>query len=350
MTAADAPRNRILIGDAAKVLAQMPAGSVDCVVTSPPYFNLRDYQASGQIGLEAHVDQWVESLRGVMREIARVLKPTGVLWLNVADGYSRGAHYGAPAKSLLLGPERLALALQQDGWIIRNRVAWTKPNGMPSSVADRLACRWEFIYMLTRSERYHFDLDAVRVPHKTTRRAKSIRSTVGYPPPSSTPASWGGPLAASNRGLDRLKAAGLAGHPLGKNPGDVWQIPVSNFRGEHFATYPETLVRQPLLASCPERVCKACGTPYRRQPDRNKLGALAPGCRCKKGHQPGIVLDPFLGSGTTAVAAERVGRDWLGIELNPAFASIARQRIAAARTNTGRTSSQTSQPHGRKAR
>jgi site-specific DNA-methyltransferase (adenine-specific) len=108
----------------------------------------------------------------VMREVARVLKPTGVVWLNVADGYSRSDRYGAPPKSLLLGPERLVLALQHDGWIVRNRVAWTKPNGMPSSVADRLACRWEFIYMLSRQERYHFDLDAVRVPHATKHRLR----------------------------------------------------------------------------------------------------------------------------------------------------------------------------------
>lgn len=334
------PRNRILVGDASTTLAGLPENSVDCVMTSPPYCNLRDYQVEGQIGLEAHVDEWVASLVEVLREAARVLKPSGVLWLNVADSYSRGPRFGATAKSLLLGPERLALALQRDGWIVRNRVAWTKPNGIPTSVSDRLACRWEFVYMLTRQGSYHFDLDSIRVPHKTVRRSKSIPATVGYPPAAATPRSWGGPLAPSNTGLDRLKATGMAGHPLGKNPGDVWSVPVSSFRGEHFATFPEALVTQPVLASCPEKVCKACGAPYSRRPSRERLGELRPGCRCKKGHRPGLVLDPFMGSGTTALVAERHGRDWLGIELNPAFARIARERIAAGRTKTGRTPGQ----------
>jgi DNA modification methylase len=342
-----APRNVVLVGDSARRLADLPEANVDCVVTSPPYFNLRDYGKPGQIGLEAHVDGWVDALLPVMRGVARVLKPSGVLWLNLGDSYSRHDGYGAAPKSLLLAPERLLLALSNDGWIVRNRVAWVKPNSLPSSVQDRLTCSWEVIYMLTRSPRYHFDLDAIRIPHRTTLRGKSRRGLVGYPPATAAPPSWGGPLAASHLGLDRLKAGGMVGHPLGKNPGDAWTIPVSNFRGEHFATFPEALVERPILATCPERTCKACGKPWRRERNRQALGALRPACRCKKGSRPGLVLDPFFGSGTVALVAERHGRDWLGIELNPAFARIAHQRIQDARTR--RTSAARPPGNGRGA-
>lgn len=283
-----APRNRVLVGDATKMLARLPASSVDCAITSPPYFNLRDYGSETQIGLEDHVDDWVRALVPVMGEIARVLKPTGSVWLNLGDSFSRHARYGAPPKSLLLAPERLLLALLEDGWIVRNRVAWVKANSIPSSVSDRLTCRWELVYLLTRNPRYHFDLDPIRVAHCSDRRAYSSRRVpTGYPPAAAAPPSWGGPLAASHAGLDRLKAKGLVGHPLGKNPGDAWTLPVSNFRGEHFATFPERLVEWPLLAGCPERTCSACGAPWLREPNRNALGRLTPACDCRAGWQPG---------------------------------------------------------------
>ena len=136
------PRNTILTGDATTRLSELPAASVDCVVTSPPYFQLRDYRSEGQIGLEAHVDGWVEALRLVIWEIARVLKPAGAFWLNLGDSFSRHPRYGAPAKSLLLAPERLIVALSGDGWLVRNKVIWAKPNPMPSSVRDRLSLTW----------------------------------------------------------------------------------------------------------------------------------------------------------------------------------------------------------------
>ena len=325
------PRNTILVGDARECLAELPAGSVDCVMTSPPYFNLRDYGQPGQIGLEQHVDSWVDDLRLIMEMVARVLKPTGSVWLNVADSFSRHPSYGAPPKSLLLGPERLALALLEDGWTVRNRVAWVKQNNMPSSVRDRLTCTWETVYLLTRNRRYFFDLDAIRVPLRSTRRTPQARTPVGYPPRGATPKSWSGPLAGRNTGLSQMKARGLVGHPLGKNPGDVWSLAISNFRGQHFATFPSSLVTRPLLASCPERVCRACGQPWERAVNRASLGELRPMCNCGGGWQRGLVLDPFFGAGTVGVAAEQHGRDWLGIELNPSFAEIAQKRIKATR-------------------
>lgn len=330
--AARLPRNVVLVGDALEQLARLPTASVDCVITSPPYFSLRNYGHARQIGLEGSVHEWVARLVAVMDEIARVLKPEGVVWLNVGDSFARREEHGAPPKGLVLAPERLLLALAARGWRVRNKVVWAKPNPMPGSARDRLTCAHERLFLLVRSRQYFFDLDAIRVPHRSSPRTSSRSVRVGKPP------AWAGPLAGNQSGLDRLHQTGKAGHPLGKNPGDVWTIPTSTFRGGHHATYPAALVERPLLATVPERICVACGRAWRRERLARTLGALAvlgalrPDCRCGTGWGPGLVLDPFLGSGTTAVVAERLGRDWLGIELNPAFAALAEERIARART------------------
>jgi len=323
--------NVLLVGDVRTRLAELPDASVDCVITSPPYFQLRDYGVKDQIGSEANINGWVDELRLVMRGIARVLKPTGSVWLNVGDSYSRHARYGAPPKSLLLGPERLAVGLLADGWTIRNRVVWAKRNSIPTSVSDRLATKWESVYFLTPNGRYHFDLDAVRVPHRSPRRTPQPRRGAALEPVSGRRPSWAGPLASSSMGLARMKARGLVGHPLGKNPGDVWPIAASNYRGHHFATFPPELVVRPLLACCPERVCRACGTPWTRPPSRARRQRPRAGCTCRAGWQPGVVLDPFFGAGTVGLVAEQHGRDWLGIEINPRFARLATSRIEAAR-------------------
>ena len=139
------PRNTILTGDAATMLAELPEASVDCVVTSPPYYQLRDYGQPGQLGLEPTVDGWVEAVRAVAGQVARVLKPSGAFWLNLGDSFSRHRKYGAPAKGLLLAPERLVLALAKDGWLVRNKVIWAKTNPMPSSIRDRLTLTWEVL-------------------------------------------------------------------------------------------------------------------------------------------------------------------------------------------------------------
>lgn len=327
------PRNTVLVGDVRNRLNDLPDNSVDTVITSPPYVQLRNYGVKNQIGLEDHVDAWVDELRVVAKGLARVLKPTGSFWLNLGDSYSRHDRTGAPPKSLLLAPERLALALIEDGWVLRNKVTWAKTNSMPASVSDRLACTWEVIYLFVRAPRYHFDLDAIRVPHRSPTTRKPSRHPVpGYPPATAGPPSWAGPLAGNNSGLSRLKAAGLAGHPAGKNPGDVWTMATSTFRGEHFATFPAQLVERPLLATCPQKVCTRCGQPWARPTTRtHQLNDLAASCRCKAATRPGVVLDPFFGAGTVGLVAESHGRDWIGIELNPDFADLARKRINAAR-------------------
>ena len=313
------PRNSILVGDALERLRGLPSASVDCVISSPPYYQLRDYGVEGQIGLEPTVEAWVEALRAVFAEVARVLKPTGAIWLDLGDSYSRHSRFGAPTKSLLLAPERLALALSADGWIVRNKVVWAKTTPMPSGVLDRLESTHDVVHFLVRSHRYFFDLDAIREPYAG-------------------------------------KGAGEAGRELGKNPGDVWRLPIARFRGAHYGTFPPELVRRPLLATCPARICIVCGAAWRTRTSIHRIGRpirfkrdpfirqhpvryrvirrdplLAPGCTCDVGARPGIVLDPFFGTGTVGVVAEQYGRDWLGIELNPNYAELASRRIEAAR-------------------
>jgi site-specific DNA-methyltransferase (adenine-specific) len=319
------PRREIITGDALTVLRQLPSSSVDVVLTSPAYFRLRDYQIEGQLGMEPSVSEWVDHLVSVCDELARLLRPTGSLWLNLGDSYSRHHRFGAPPKSLLLAPERLLTALSARGWIVRNKVVWFKPNPMPASVTDRLNTTWEPMFLLVRSQRPFFDLDSIREPHRSTRSPVS-KSPVATKYGGGKRPPWAGPLAGSNDGLLKARAEGRSGHVLGKNPGDVWTLATAKFAGQHFATFPAGLVERPLKATCPERVCGSCGAPWRRTGQR-----LKPSCRCKGAWRPGLVLDPFMGSGTTAVVAERLGRDWLGVELKPEYVDMAMQRIRAER-------------------
>jgi DNA modification methylase len=285
--------------------------------------------------------------------VARVLKPGGSLWLNLGDSFSRHPRYGAPAKGLLCAPERLLLAMMDDGWIVRGKVIWDKPNPLPNSVADRLNLTYEVVYFLVRSPRYFFDLDAIREPHRS-------RTGGGGAPLGQTP-TWAGPLASGSQdGLRRARPEGQPGHPLGKNPGSVWRVPTFGFRGPHFATFPPALIRRPILASCPEAICTRCGLPWKRRvsvmrlpvspaskaPKPNdrqvmrfnerwhtvrRVGELI-ACGCGAPTLPGVVLDPFMGAGTVGLVAEQLKRDWLGVEISPQFRELALERIAAARS------------------
>lgn len=316
--------NRLLIGDALARLRELPDESVDCVVTSPPYFALRDYGIAGQLGQEADVDAWAAHIVSVCGELWRVLVPHGSLWLNLGDSYSTHPRLGAPAKSLLLGPERVARLLVEQGWRLRNKVIWAKPNPLPSPVRDRLTNAHEVVYFLSKQASYFYDLDAIREP-LVSRRPPSVAT--------STPEHALGKLAGSRRGLAAMTRAGRAGHPLGKNPGDVWRIGSSAYRGAHFATFPAELVRRPILATCPPKVCTECRRPWRRSARPvSFIGGEAQArpfvpCGCRAEVRPGIVLDPFFGSGTVAEVAKTHGRDWLGIELNPTYKSLAEARL-----------------------
>ncbi|MCP3880853.1 MAG: site-specific DNA-methyltransferase [Sulfitobacter sp.] len=315
----------VTIGDALHTLRALPTGAVDCVITSPPYHLLRRYDAGeDELGTEIDVATYVDRLVGVCDELARVLSPTGSLFLNLGDSFSRGPRYGAPAKSLLLAPERVLVRLIEHGWRLRSKVVWAKPNPMPNSVTDRFSTAWEPLYFLVRAERYYFDRAGVREPHKTMRKPRPLKLDAKY---GGARPTWAGPLAGANDGLERTRAEGRAGHPLGKNPGDVWTIPTAAYRGAHFAVFPEALVRRPVLAGCPERVCIGCGVPWQRERRRDHLGAIQPGCGCDEPWRAGRLLDPFMGSGTVAVAAERED-----VEVGRFAADHARDEIEGFRT------------------
>lgn len=311
--------DRVLAVDALAGLRQLPRESIDCIVTSPPYWACRDYGvppvawkdgSSVPLGLETDPEAFVEHLCEIFDEARRVLKESGTLWVNLGDVYwvpqrvsvVRGLTHasGAPApdraqrnshlqgfaeKSLCLIPERFALAMAKGGWILRNRIVWHKPNHMPTSVRDRFACSWEYLFFFTKSARYAFDLDAVRVEHRS-KPPKHI-GTAGVAT-SAQPLSLIGLRPAPHRGDLR------AWHPKGRNPGDCWIIPTKRSASGHPAPFPEALIERPILAGCP---------------------------------RDGLVLDPFAGSGTTGVVAKRLGRRFIGFEPNHRYAEIARARI-----------------------
>jgi DNA modification methylase len=334
----------LLLGDAVEQLRTLPDSSVDCVVTSPPYFGRRDYEGHPeQLGLEETPAEYVAALAGVFAEVHRVLADDGTLWLNLGDSYSskpgpqedqniharwdgaadrkRGAlggdriastkNPGLPSKNLLGIPWRVAFALQDAGWYLRNAIVWHKPNAMPESVQDRLSNRYEFLFLLTKSRRYYFDLDAIREPlaHPdaldrgivfgganagegkvggSARRGGGHRSVYGAPTQTSAAAHRFGPNDAST-----LKQA----LSKGRNPGDVWSIPTTPLPEAHFAAFPPELPRRCIKAGC------------------------RPG---------GTVLDPFSGAGTTAMAAQQLGRKAIGIDLVAAYHDIALRRMSDA--------------------
>jgi site-specific DNA-methyltransferase (adenine-specific) len=278
---------RLLAGDAVTRLAELPAETVDVVVTSPPYFQQRDYAAERQIGLEATPEEYVRRLVEVFREVRRVVKPTGSLWLVLGDKYSDG--------ELLGMPWRVALALQADGWHLRSDVIWHKPNAMPSSTKTRPTTDHEYIFFFTKSRNYFYDADAIREPHVTftsSSRMRGGRNHFGK--------RGGTPEAGKNRGNVNLHDGrwDQAFHPLGRNKRTVWSIPLSKFREAHFAVFPEKLVEICVKASCPPN---------------------------------GLVLDPFLGSGSVAVVALSLGRSFLGIDLCQDYCRMAARRLIQQR-------------------
>lgn len=435
--------NRIIHGDALQVLKKIPKDSVDMVMTSPPYWGLRNYGADackvwdgkpgcrhewvegsvyydkprhgmnsvtmgvssvageassgpapesmfchkcgawyGQLGLEPSPEMYVKHLLEIFREVRRVLKPTGSFYLNMGDTYAGsncgshdhreksknfngrkqyGSKYGKaasqagvsiPRKSLCMVPERVALVMVDEGWILRNKIIWHKPNPMPSPVKDRLNNTWEYLFHFVKKQRYYYDLDAIREPHKTASLERTRRKWDGHREPGT---SWQGMDISkmchpkgknpgdfvSTRKRDKIDsqktmrmrsapepgeknafnpkgknpgdfvkhdvAVGRIGNfsysdplhtraynPDGKNPGDVFEITTKPFHGAHFAVYPEELCIKPIKSSCP---------------------------------LDGIVLDPFCGAGTTCLVAKKLGRNFIGIEINEKYCEMARKRL-----------------------
>lgn len=311
----------IIPGDCLTVLRSMPDESVNCCVTSPPYWGLRDYGHEGQIGLERTPEEYCQRMVAVFREVRRVLKSDGTLWLNLGDCYATGAGKvgdrmplpGLKPKDLVGVPWRMAFALQADGWWLRSDIIWHKPNPMPESVTDRPTKSHEYLFLLTKSEKYYYDSEAIKEPFTTDpkenypERAKitgrgdqaSNNACPGAPQQSK---SGGFPPKQSQLGKrtysgfnarwDASEADGTT--PNGRNKRTVWTICTHPFPGAHFATFPPSLVEPCILAGSPEG---------------------------------GVVLDPFAGSGTTGMVALRHGRSFIGIELNPEYVEMARRRI-----------------------
>lgn len=372
---------RILVGDVLEGLRALPEGSVQCCVTSPPYWGLRDYGVDGQIGLEATPEDFLARLVEVFRAVRRVLREDGTLWLNIGDSYSGSTMTGGNTginqqggesgfklkrqfdrpqmqtglknKDLCLIPWRLALALQADGWYLRSVICWHKRSPMPESCRDRPTSAWEPIFLLAKSERYYYDAEAVK--------EKSV--------------STGGAAFGKVSAEDEARAAGQGVRryerpdyrEIGRNMRNVWTLSSEPYKGAHFATFPTEIPRRAILAGTSERgCCPACGAGWVRKTEawyenpgnRSTNGAKSierqnmpidgagfdvrlerrsrtigwePGCACDAGEPvPCVVLDPFLGSGTTVAVARELGRHGVGCELNPQYAEMARERIARA--------------------
>ncbi len=282
----------IICGDATDVLRKFPANCIDLIITSPPYFNQRDYSEVIQIGNEKLPDEYIDHLFLIFVECKRVLKETGTLWLNLGDKYFHGRLLGMPWK--------IALKLQEQlDFILRSDIIWYKPNAMPSSVKNRPTTDHEYVFLFAKNQDYYYNADAIREPHVTfteKSRMKGGRNHFGK--------RNGTPENGKNSGNPNLHNArwDQAFHPKGRNKRTVWEIPLSKFPGTHFAVFPEKLVETCILA----------------------------------GSQPrNIILDPFIGSGTTGVVARKLGRHFIGIDCSKAYCDMAIKRIEKTELGLG---------------
>lgn len=316
-------------GDAVKVLKTLPGGSAQTCVTSPPYFGgLRDYGRAGQLGREATVELYVRHLVDVMSEVRRVLRPEGTLWLNLGDTYgpsalssrarkARGGRssMGLRPKNLIGVPWRVALALQEDGWLLRSDVIWRKPNAAPESMTDRFTRSHEHVFLLAPSPRYFFDAEAVHEPAGSA-RTEGVNALRGQ-------------NQLRPRGPRHLRVVADEGDPT-RNCRDVWDVALTPFHGKHLATYPTALVERCVLAGTSAAgCCGRCGESFVAA----GLGSTrpwAPSCGCQVGAPvPCTVLDPFFGAATTGLVAARHGRCCVGIELNPQYLRLGQERMTA---------------------
>ncbi|HCC78491.1 MAG: DNA methylase [Chloroflexi bacterium GWB2_49_20] len=275
--------NTIKFGNAVDVLKEIPSSSVNCIITSPPYYKQRDYSTAVQIGNEANVEEYINNLTEVFVECKRILKQDGTFWLNLGDKY---------IDNELLGmPWRVAIAQINSKWILRSDIIWHKPNAMPSPVKNRPTIDHEYIFLFVKSKEYFYNADAVREPYITfsdKSRMKGGRNHLGKANGTPENGKFAGVTNLHSGNWDKIF------NPLGRNRRTVWEIPLSKSRDSHFAVFPEKLVEICILAGCPEN---------------------------------GIVLDPFIGSGTTAVVANKLGRYYIGIDSNPEYCEMAKKRL-----------------------
>lgn len=332
-------KNKIIQGDSLEILKTLESESIDCVVTSPPYWALRDYGVEGQLGLEPTFQEYITKLCDMFDEVKRILKKEGTCWVNLGDTYMGNSSYSKegrqgfgndkvwminkkkwldpknpiegklrarehvesgqiPEKSLCQIPERFSIEMVNRGWILRNKIIWHKKNAMPSSVTDRLSNKYEMVYFFTKDKKYYFDLDSIRIPFETDEKRPEgvIRAR-----------EFGYNTKLGTKRRDMEEDSRLFGNrrppqsnddyvrnPKGKNGGDVWTLTLQPHKDNHIAMFPEKLIEPMIKAGSP--------------PD-------------------GIILDIFMGAGTTAVVAKKNKRNYLGIELNPEYIKIAEERI-----------------------
>lgn len=379
----------IHVGDCRTILASLPAASVQSVITSPPYFGLRDYGHADQIGLEDTPAAYVAGIVAVFRDVRRVLRDDGTVWLNIGDSYNsnpagpnpggfnkkqsdanaiprqvgRGKGLGkvktlgAKPKDLLMIPARVALALQADGWYLRSDTIWAKPNPMPESATDRPTSAHEHVFLLAKRPTYYYDADAIAEQGQDW--------SAGGPGTGILETQHYGAGNGGNGGLAKLAAKYKAGsQPLMRNIRNVWTIAAQPYAGAHFATMPRELARRCIAAGSSEMgACPHCGSPWAREveligkekaghsrgpkamaiPDRPDLGAMQmqrnvfqrkgwkPSCKCPEhAPVPQMILDPFGGAGTTGMMANLMGRRAILIELNAEYAASAKARIKDA--------------------
>jgi len=362
----------IICGDALTELRKLPDESVDCCVTSPPYWGLRDYGVPGQLGLEKTPEEYVAHLVEVFREVRRVLRNDGTCWINLGDSYAScakggpgdstrrqkgtgrclystqpnryGPFPGLKPKDLVGIPWRVAFALQADGWWLRQDIIWHKPNPMPESVRDRCTKAHEYIFMLTKAARYWYDAEEVKEERTTEHEGHQFGGNKYNQVNVRIKHSPGSHYESSGQ----------------RNLRDVWLITTKPmpkvFRQEHFATFPPEIPELCIKAGCPPKVCAKCGEPwerkitrkanYEKRQDRGQPGhkgpqvdssgwkpatitdnGYGPICACGDGTASGVVLDPFFGAGTTGLVALRLGREFIGIELNEKYCEMAKKRI-----------------------
>lgn len=315
-------------------LKNLPDNSIDCCVTSPPYYALRDYGTEEQIGLEETPEKFVESLVNVFAEVKRVLKPTGTLWLNLCDSYAgsgRGpsgnistdcqhlSDKSKPYKSEFVKPKDLigipwmvAFALRANGWYLRQDIIWNKPNPMPESVTDRCTKSHEYIFLMSKNGQYYYDYEAIKTEISDTTIKRLMQDTRWQEGSARVPGKTNGNMKAVGTLRKGYEHRGAGDKKLGSHSGNyaadgsiigggmankksVWTVTTKPYKEAHFATFPETLIVDCIKAGCPEN---------------------------------GVVLDPFMGAGTTALVAKKLNRNYIGFELNPDYIRIAKDRIA----------------------
>jgi len=285
-------KNTIIQSNVLIALRELPSDSINCCVTSPPYYKLRDYEIDEQIGMENTPEEYIARLVEVFHEVRRVLRSEGTLWLVISDSYcNRSRNTGCKQKDLLGIPWLAAFALRNDGWYLRNDIIWCKKNAIPESVRDRCTRTYEHIFLLAKSKKYYFDAAAIAEPVAESTKARLKR---GRGPNNKY--SNGVP-GQPKQGLHKVRLAGSLTDeqiPTMRNKRDIWHINNTPYKGNHFATFPIKLAETCILAGCPI---------------------------------DGIVLDCFFGAGSTGVAAKRLGRNYVGIEINPDYCRLAHERI-----------------------